>query len=240
MEKNNIIMEIRAGTGGEEAALFCADLFQMYSKYAQKHGWPIVILDSNRTPIGGFKEIVLEINGLDAYEKLKNESGVHRIQRIPKTEKNGRIHTSTATVAVLPQVPEVDIKINPQDLRIETTRSSGPGGQNVNKVETAVRITHLPSGLVTFCQSERAQAKNKEKALNLLRAKLFNLRQREQTSAIEAERRQQIGTAERAEKIRTYNFPQNRLTDHRLNKSWYNLEDIMEGNLETVIKKFRQ
>lgn len=240
MEKNNIIMEIRAGTGGEEAALFCADLFQMYSKYAQKQNWQTTILDSNRTSLGGFKEIVLEINGTGAFEKLKNESGVHRIQRIPKTEKNGRIHTSTATVAVLPQVPEVDIKINQQDLRIETTRSSGPGGQNVNKVETAVRITHIPSGLVVFCQSGRSQAKNKEKAFNLLRAKVFDLKQREEISKIETERRQQIGTAERAEKIRTYNFPQNRLTDHRLNKSWHNLEDILNGNLEPIIKLFRK
>ena len=240
MDYNNIIVEIRAGAGGDEASLFCADLFQMYSRYAQKKNWKVFIIDSNQTTVGGFKEIVFEINGQNVYGELKQESGVHRVQRTPKTEKMGRVHTSTISVAILPQVQDVEVKINPQDLKIGTTRSSGPGGQNVNKVETAVRITHIPSGLVVFCQTERAQAKNKEKALNLLRAKLFELKQQEQTSQITAERRQQIGTADRSEKIRTYNFPQNRITDHRINKKWHNLDNILEGNMEPIIKAFKE
>ena len=232
-------MEIRAGTGGEEAAIFAADLFRMYSKYAQGKSWGVAILDANRTSLGGFKEVVFEINGSDVFDELSNESGVHRVQRIPKTEKNGRVHTSTATVAVLPKVEPVEIKINPQDLKIDVTRSSGPGGQNVNKLETAVRITHLSTGLVVFCQNERSQSQNREKAMEILRAKLFDLKQSEQRSQITQERRQQIGSAQRAEKIRTYNWPQNRITDHRINKSWHDLESIVDGKLDTIIKAFK-
>lgn len=232
-------MEIRAGTGGEEAAIFAADLFRMYSKYAQSRGWNFAILDSNRTTLGGFKEVVFEINGAGVFEELQNESGVHRVQRIPKTEKSGRVHTSTATVAVLPKIEPLEIKINPQDLKIDVARSSGPGGQNVNKLETAVRITHLPTGLVVFCQNERSQFQNREKAMEILRAKLFDLKQNEQLSQITQERRAQIGNGERSEKIRTYNWPQNRITDHRLNKSWHNLESIVDGKLDTIVKAFK-
>ncbi len=243
MEKqngNSVIMEIRAGTGGEEAAIFAADLFRMYSKFAQEQKWKIVILDSNPTTLGGFKEIIAEITGLNCQKMLQNESGVHRVQRVPKTEKSGRVHTSTATVAILPKVSPLDIKINPADLKVEFTRSSGPGGQNVNKLETAVRLTHLPSGITVTCQSERSQLQNREKALEMLRAKLFEIQNRQQSSQISDQRRQQIGSAERAEKIRTYNFPQNRLTDHRLGKSWHDLENIMEGKLEKIIKTFEE
>ncbi len=234
------IIEIRAGTGGEEAAIFAADLFRMYNKYAQSQGWGFSIVDSNRTGLGGFKEIVIEINGADAFELLKHESGVHRVQRVPKTEKIGRIHTSTATVAVLPKVQPLEININPRDLKIDVTRSSGPGGQNVNKLETAVRVTHLPTGLVVFCQNERSQSQNREKALEILRAKLFDFKQKEQASQISLDRRTQIGTADRSEKIRTYNFPQNRITDHRINKSWHDLEAIMDGKLGAIIKAFKK
>lgn len=232
-------MEIRAGAGGEEAALFCSNLARMYTRFAQKQGWRAAVLDSNQTSIGGLKEIIIEIQGAGAYDQLKQEGGVHRIQRIPKTEKSGRVHTSTATIAILPKVSEIEIKINPQDLRIETTRASGPGGQNVNKLETAVRIVHLPTGLVVSCQSERSQGRNKEKAMEIMRARLFNFKQKEQLSQISTERREQIGTADRSEKIRTYNFPQNRVTDHRLNKSWHNLENIMDGDLNSIVKAFK-
>lgn len=235
-----IILEIRAGTGGEEAALFAADLYRMYSKYAQSRDWGFSVLDSSRSSLGGFKEISFEINSPEAFEIFRNEAGVHRVQRIPQTEKSGRIHTSTATVAILPKVEPVEVKINPRDLKIDIARASGPGGQNVNKLETAVRITHLPSGLVVFCQNERSQSQNREKALEILRAKLYDLRQKEQAIQISQERRQQIGGAERAEKIRTYNFPQNRITDHRLGKSWHNLEMILGGDLKLIIKEFQK
>ncbi len=235
-----IIMEIRAGTGGEEAAIFAADLLRMYTKYAQSQGWGFSVLNSNRTSIGGFKEVVLEINGADAYEQLKNESGVHRVQRMPKTEKNGRVHTSTASVAILPKVEATEVKINPQDLKIDVARSSGPGGQNVNKRETAIQLTHLPTGLKVMSQTERSQSQNREIAMEILRAKLYEHTRNQQMSQLSAERRQQIGTADRSEKIRTYNFPQNRLTDHRLGKSWYNLETILDGKLNTVIKAFKK
>ncbi|MDD2731066.1 MAG: PCRF domain-containing protein [Candidatus Portnoybacteria bacterium] len=241
MEKTSgVILEIRAGTGGDEAAIFAADLFRMYTKYAQSQGWNFSVLNSNPTPLGGYKEIILEINGTDAFGALENESGVHRVQRVPKTEKSGRVHTSTATVAILPKVSAIEIKINPADLKVEFTRSSGPGGQNVNKLETAVRLIHLPSGVTVTCQSERSQLQNREKAMEMLRAKLFEFNQQRQSSQIGDQRRQQIGSAERAEKIRTYNFPQNRLTDHRLGKSWHNLEMILDGKLETVIKAFKK
>ena len=235
-----VIIEIRAGAGGEEAALFAANLYRMYLKYAQSQGWDCLVLDSNRSSLGGLKEIVMEIKGEEADEKLKYESGVHRVQRIPKTEKSGRIHTSTATVAVLPQVSPVEIQINPNELKFDISRASGPGGQNVNKVETAVRLTHLPTGLVVECQSERSQARNREKALDILRARLYQLKQKEQETKIAQERKGQIGWAMRAEKIRTYNFPQNRITDHRINKSWHNLEDILKGNLKPVIEALKK
>ena len=235
-----VIIEIRAGAGCEEAAIFAADLFRMYTKYAQSQGWNFSILDSNRTSIGGFKEVIFEVNGQTVFEQLKNESGVHRVQRIPKTEKSGRIHTSTASVAILPKVEATKVKINPQDLKIDVARSSGPGGQNVNKRSTAVRITHLPTNIVVFSQTERSQPQNKEIALAILRAKLFEMKQNEQMSQLSAERRAQIGTADRSEKIRTYNFPQNRITDHRLGKSWHNLETILDGKLDSIIKAFKK
>jgi len=240
LARKNVIMEIRAGTGGEEAALFAANLFQMYSHFAEKKGWQTEILDSNRTDLGGFKEITFRIVGLDAYKNLQSESGVHRVQRIPKTEKTGRIHTSTATVAVLPEAEEIDFKINPQDLKIDTFRSSGKGGQNVQKVESAVRITHLPTGLVVSCQDERFQQRNKDKALKILRSRLFLMEEEKRQREIETSRRTQIGQAKRAEKIRTYNFPQDRLTDHRLQKSWHNLPEIMNGNLDPIIEAFNK
>jgi len=232
----NIIMEIRAGTGGEEAALFAADLFRMYSHYAEKQGLKTSLIESHSTDLGGYREVVFEIKGKDAYSKLKRESGVHRVQRIPSTEKLGRIHTSTASVAVLPEASEVEIKIEQKDLRIDVLRSSGPGGQYVNKRESAVRIIHLPTNLIVTCQEGRTQQQNREKAMVVLRARLLAKKQEEEAGKRGAERREQIGTAERAEKIRTYNFPQNRITDHRVQKSWHNLDKILDGELEQVIK----
>lgn len=233
---DNIIIEIRAGAGGDEASIFAADLFRMYSKYAQSQNWGVFILDSNQSSLKGYKSIVAEIKGENAYEQLKHESGVHRVQRIPVTEKSGRIHTSTASVAVLPKVTPVEVQINPSDIDYGTFRSSGPGGQNVNKVETAVRLTHKPTGIVVECQSERSQARNREKAMEILRAKIYQEQQEKQQTELAQERREQIGTAMRAEKIRTYNYPQNRITDHRIGKSWHNLENIMEGKLDKVVK----
>ncbi len=234
-----IIMEIRAGAGGDEAGIFAADLYRMYTKYAQSQGWGFSLMHDNRTSVGGFKEVVFEINGQGAYDQLKNESGVHRVQRVPKTEKNGRVHTSTASVAVLPKVEATEVKINPQDIQIEAVRSSGPGGQNVNKRSTAVRIVHLPTNTVVFSQTERSQSQNKEIALDILRAKLYENQQKAQMSQISEERRAQIGTADRSEKIRTYNYPQNRITDHRINKSWHELETIMDGKMDKIVKTFR-
>lgn len=237
-EERNIIMEIRAGTGGDEAALFAFDLFRMYSRYAERNGWQQEVLSSNRTGLDGLKEIVLRIAGKDAWQKLKNEAGVHRVQRIPVTEKSGRVHTSTASVAVLPEATEKEITIKPEDLRIDTFRASGHGGQNVQKVESAIRITHLPTGLIISCQEERSQARNKEKAFKLLRAKLFVLEEEKKQKELGSNRKSQIGSAMRAEKIRTYNFPQNRITDHRLNKSWHNITQIMDGDLDEIVKSF--
>ncbi|MFN3301681.1 MAG: peptide chain release factor 1 [Patescibacteria group bacterium] len=239
-KKKNVIMEIRAGTGGEEAALFAADLFRMYSKFAEKQGWQTELLSTNRTGIGGFKEVIFKISGENVWSKLKNEAGVHRVQRIPITEKSGRIHTSTASVAVLPEATETEIEIKPEDLKIETFRSSGKGGQNVQKVETAVRLTHLPTGLVVSCQEERSQARNKEKALKILRSRLLAMEKEKKEKEITEIRKSQIKRAERADKIRTYNFPQNRITDHRLNKSWYDLQNIMDGNLEEIVEEFQK
>ncbi len=212
----------------------------MYQRFAARRGWQAAILDESRNDLGGYKEITAQIRGEDVYEMLRWESGVHRVQRIPATEKSGRIHTSTASVAVLPQAQEADIEVRPQDVKIEFFRSSGPGGQNVNKVETAVRVTHTPTGLVVASQESRSQQKNREQAMMLLRSKLLASRQEEEAKKIAATRREQIGTADRSEKIRTYNFPQDRLTDHRIKKSWHNLESVMQGNLEPIVKALQQ
>ncbi len=238
-DSRNVILEIRAGTGGEEAALFAADLFRMYQKYAEEKGWKVNILHSNKTGLGGFKEIIALIEGEGAYSRLKYESGVHRVQRIPVTESGGRIHTSTATVAVLPEADETDVEINPQDLKIETFRASGAGGQYVNTTETAVRITHIPTGIVVSCQDERSQFQNKQKALKILYAKLKDYYERKKQQEIARERKEQVGTGERSEKIRTYNFPQNRVTDHRINLTLYKLQEILEGKLDEIIDLLR-
>lgn len=234
-EGKNIIMEIRAGVGGEEAALFAKDLYKMYLGYADKMGWKVEILDSHETDLGGFKEVIFSISGKDVYKHLKYESGVHRVQRVPVTEASGRIHTSTATVAVLPEAEEVDIDINPDDLRIDVFHASGHGGQNVQKVATAIRIIHKPTGIMVTCQDERSQLQNKIKAMRILRARLLDLYEQQKEQEITNARRAQIGRGNRNERIRTYNFPQGRVTDHRINLSLYNLPEIMEGNLDELI-----
>jgi peptide chain release factor 1 len=234
-DEKDIIMEIRAGTGGSEAALFAADLFRMYSRYAQFRGWETEIISLNESGIGGFKEIIFEIRGKGAFSRLKYERGVHRVQRVPVTEASGRIHTSTATVAVLPKAEEVDISINPDDLKVDIFHSGGAGGQNVNKVATAVRMTHLPTGMVVVCQDERSQLQNKIKAMSVLRARLLDIEQRRQEEKITTERRLQVGTGERAEKIRTYNFPQDRVSDHRIGLTLHNLPRILGGELDELI-----
>jgi peptide chain release factor 1 len=234
-DEKNVIVEIRAGAGGEEAALFAAELMRMYQRYAERKGWKVEVLDINETGLGGVKEVVLRIEGKGAYSRLKYESGVHRVQRVPVTEAGGRIHTSTATVAVLPEVDEVEVEIRPEDLKIETMRASGHGGQHVNRTESAVRITHIPTGIVVSCQNERSQHQNKATALRILRAKLYELYQREQQEKIQKERRSQVGTGERSEKIRTYNFPQNRVTDHRIGLTVYNLPEVLDGDLDEFI-----
>ncbi|MBI2640102.1 MAG: PCRF domain-containing protein [Candidatus Sungbacteria bacterium] len=233
-----VIMEIRAGAGGNEASLFAGELFRMYNSFIKKQQWEVALIDSSPTTLGGFKEVIFEISGNGAYDKLKNESGVHRVQRIPETEKSGRIHTSTASVAVLPEAKEEDIEIKPQDIKIEFFRSSGPGGQNVNKVETGVRLIHLPTGLVVSSQESRSQQKNREHAMTVLRTKLAEAKRLAEEAKIAKERKQQIGTAERVEKIRTYNFPQDRVTDHRIKKSWHNIQSVMEGNLDSIVECF--
>jgi peptide chain release factor 1 len=234
-DEKDIIMEIRAGTGGDEAGLFAADLFRMYSRYAQAKGWEVDIININESGIGGFKEIIFEIKGEGAFSRLKYERGVHRVQRVPVTEASGRIHTSTATVAVLPEADEVEVDIDPDDLRIDIFHSGGAGGQNVNKVATAVRITHLPTGMVVTCQDERSQLRNKTKALAVLRARLLDIERRKQEEEMVKQRRSQVGTGERAEKIRTYNFPQDRVTDHRIGLTLHNLERILGGDFDHLI-----
>lgn len=234
-DEKNIILEIRAGTGGEEAALFAADLFRAYLKYAETRRWKTDIISRNNTGIGGLKEIIILIEGQDVYSRLKFESGVHRVQRVPETEAQGRVHTSAVTVAVLPEAEEVDVQINMEDLRIDTYRSSGCGGQHINVTDSAIRITHMPTGLVVTCQDEKSQHKNKAKALKVLRSRLLDMEQEEQESRISEERKNMVGTGDRSERIRTYNFPQARVTDHRIGLTLYKLEDIMQGNLDLII-----
>lgn len=236
-DSRNIIVEIRAGAGGEEAALFVKDLFDMYTKFANAKNWKVELISSHPTGIGGFKEIIFMIEGKGAYSRLKFESGVHRVQRVPVTESGGRIHTSTATVAVLPEAEEVDIKIDPKDLKIDVFHSSGPGGQNVNKLSTAIRITHLPTNIVVTCQDERSQFKNREKAMKVLRSRLFDIKKKEEEQKIAEKRRKQVGTGDRSERIRTYNFPQNRVTDHRIGFSLHKLDSVLNGELDEIIDK---
>ncbi|MBI2058096.1 MAG: PCRF domain-containing protein [Candidatus Yanofskybacteria bacterium] len=233
---DEIIMEIRAGAGGDEASLFAANLFSMYKKFAALKNSTVRIVDYSQSPLGGYKQVVFEIYGKNIYNLLRYESGVHRVQRVPETEKSGRVHTSTATVAVLPKVKESEVQIKSEDLEITFTRAGGPGGQNVNKVETAVRILHKPTGLIVFSREERSQGRNREKAMEVLRAKLAAAHKEEQEKKIGGERRSQIGSADRSEKIRTYNFPQDRITDHRIKKSWSNIGDILNGNLDQVVQ----
>jgi len=235
----NIIMEIRAGTGGDEAALFSADLFKMYSHYAEKVGWKIDIMNSNETGLGGYKEIVFSISGKDVYGSLRWESGVHRVQRVPETESGGRVHTSAVTVAVLPEAEETDIEIKQEDLKIDVMRAGGPGGQCVNTTDSAVRLTHLPTGLVVICQDEKSQLKNKNKALRVLRSRLYDLEEDKKQKERSEARKSQVGSGDRSERIRTYNFPQNRLTDHRLNLTLYKLEIILSGELDEVVEALK-
>ncbi len=235
-DEKNVIMEIRAGAGGEEASLFAGDLYRMYTRYADSQGWKVEPLSSSPSDLGGFKEVIFSIKGKGAYSKMKYESGVHRVQRIPVTESGGRIHTSTATVAVLPEAEEIEVEISPNDLRIDVFRSTGPGGQSVNTTDSAVRITHLPTNLVVTCQDEKSQLQNREKALRILRARLLKMEQDRQQKEQAAARRSQVGTGDRSERIRTYNFPQGRLTDHRIGLTVYRLEDILQGDLEEIIE----
>lgn len=235
MDEKNAIMEIRAGTGGDEAGLFAADLFRMYSRYAEKKRWKVEIMSSSASEIGGFKEIVFSIAGAGVYGELKFESGVHRVQRVPETESSGRIHTSAVTVAVLPEVEETDIHVSPEELRVDVYRSSGPGGQSVNTTDSAVRLTHLPTGLVVICQDEKSQHKNKAKALRVLMARLYEIEEEKKQSERATERRSQIGSGDRSERIRTYNFPQSRITDHRINLTLYKLEAVLQGELDEII-----
>jgi len=233
-----IILEVRAGAGGDEAAIFAGELVRMYQRYAARKNWGFTVIDSNQTSLNGYKSFVGKISGDGVYNSLKQESGVHRIQRVPNTEKSGRVHTSTATVAILPEVEPKEVNINPNDLEVTFSRAGGPGGQNVNKVETAVRILHKPTGIVISSRAERSQHANREAAMSILRAKLFEEQRAKEAQSLGADRKAQVGTADRSEKIRTYNFPDDRITDHRIGKKWHNIEKIMEGDLDPVIKAF--
>jgi len=234
-DKKNCIVEVRAGAGGDEAALFAGDLFRMYSRFAENNGWKTDVMSSSPTGIGGFKEIIFSITGIGVYGKLKYESGVHRVQRVPITESSGRIHTSTVTVAILPEAEEVELEISPNDLKIDRFRSTGPGGQSVNTTDSAIRITHIPTGMVVTCQDEKSQHKNKDKALKILRARLLDMAEREKHEELALKRKSQVGTGDRSERIRTYNFPQNRITDHRIGLNLHNLEEVLEGYLNDLV-----
>lgn len=239
LDEKNIILEIRAGTGGEEAALFAADLFRMYSRFAETKGWRLEILSSSDTGTGGFKEIIANISGDKVYSQLKYESGIHRVQRVPATESQGRIHTSAVTVAILPEAEEVEVELRPEELRIDVFRSSGPGGQSVNTTDSAIRVTHLPTGLVVICQDEKSQHKNKAKALNVLKSRILDAKVQEEEAKRAADRKGQVGTGDRSGRIRTYNFPQGRMTDHRIGLTLYKLDSIMEGDIQAIIDELK-
>lgn len=236
LDEKNVIVEIRAGAGGDEAALFASELYQLYQYFAEKHNWNTELIEASETDIGGFKEVIFSIDGENAYSNLKFESGTHRVQRVPETESGGRIHTSTVTVAVLPEADEVDVEINPADLEVDTYRASGAGGQHVNKTSSAIRITHLPTGIVVTCQDQRSQHKNRDKAMKVLRARLLEMEQREQQAKLAANRKSQVGTGDRSERIRTYNFPQGRITDHRIGLSLFDMEGVLAGGIEPFIQ----